>query len=72
MAATTRRSGSNDAETVLRAQLDFAEVIVGGFAQGAKAYALMWGPLGRPAAEAMETAAKVQRLYLEELKATLD
>jgi hypothetical protein len=30
------------------------------------------GPLGRPAIEAMEVTVRAQRLYLEELKETLD
>ncbi len=38
---TTRRSGRNDAEAVLRAQLELARVAVDGFAQGATAYWLM-------------------------------
>jgi hypothetical protein len=69
---TTRRSGRDDAEAVLRAQVDFAKVGVDGFATGAKAYWLMWGTLGSAAIEAVETAAKVQQRYLEELRGTLD
>ena len=67
-----RRSGRDDAETLLRAQIDFAEAMVGNFAEGAKAYELMWGPLGGPAIEIMRMMLKAQRLYLEELKGTLD
>jgi hypothetical protein len=67
-----RRSGRDDAETVLHAQLDFAEAMVGNFEKGAKAYELMWGPLGGPAIEIMRMMLKAQRLYLEELKGTLD
>lgn len=69
---TTRRSGRDDAEAVLRAQVDLVKVGVDGFATGAKAYWLMWGMLGRPAIEAVETTAKVQQRYLEELRGTLD
>jgi hypothetical protein len=69
---TMRRSGRADAEAVLHAQLDFAEAMVGSFAKGAKAYELMWGPLGGPAIETMRMVLKAQRLYLEELKGTLD
>jgi hypothetical protein len=32
----------------------------------------MWGPLGGPAIETMRMMLKAQRLYLEELKGTLD
>jgi hypothetical protein len=38
---TTRRSGREDAEAVLRAELGLARVAVDGFAQGATAYWLM-------------------------------
>ena len=68
---TTRRSGRDDAEAVLRAQLELARVAVDGFAQGATAYWLMWGTLGRPAIQAVETAAEAQRRYLDTLRATL-
>ena len=69
---TMRRSGRDDAEALLRAQLDFAEAMVGNFEKDAKAYELMWGPLGGPAIETMRMMLKAQRLYLEELKGTLD
>jgi hypothetical protein len=69
---TTRSSGRDDAEAVLRAQVEFAKAGVDGFATCAKAYWLMWGTLGRPAIEVVETAAKVQQRYLEELRGTLD
>jgi hypothetical protein len=68
---TTRRSGRDDAEAVLRAQLDLAKVAVDGFAQGATAYWLMWGTLGGPALRAVETTAEAQRRYLDTLRATL-
>ena len=68
---TMRRSGRSDAEAVLRIQLDSAMVMVDGFANGAKAYWLMWGTLGGPATKAVTTAAEVQRRYLEELRASL-
>jgi hypothetical protein len=68
---TTRRSGRDDAEAVLRAQLELARVAVDGFAQGATAYWLMWGTLGEQAIRTVETAAEAQRRYLETLKATL-
>ena len=69
---TPRRNGSDDAKAILRTQLDFARAMVGSFAKSAEAYQLMWGPLGRPAVGAMRTALEAQRLYLEELKKTVD
>ena len=69
---TPRRNGSDDAEAILRTQLDFARTMVDNFAKSAKAYQLMWGPLGGPAVGAMRTALQAQRLYLEELKKTVD
>lgn len=68
---TTRRSGRDDAEAVLRAQLELARVAVDGFTQGATAYWLMWGTLGGPAIRTVETAAEAQRRYLDTLRATL-
>jgi len=68
---TTRRSGRDDAEAVLRAQLGLARVAVDGFAQGVTAYWLMWGTLGEPAILTVETAAEAQRRYLDTLRATL-
>jgi hypothetical protein len=69
---TPRRNGSDDAKAILRTQLDFARAMVGSFAKSAEAYQLMWGPLGGPAVGAMRTALEAQRLYLEELKKTVD
>ena len=68
---TTRRSGRDDAEAVLRAQLELARVAVDGFAQGATAYWLMWGTLGETAIRTVETTAEVQRRYLDTLRDTL-
>jgi hypothetical protein len=68
---TTRRSGREDVEAVLRAELRLARVAVDGLAQGATAYWLMWGTLGGPAIQAVETAAEIQRRYLDTLRATL-
>ncbi len=69
---TPRRNGSDDAEAILRVQLDLARAMVDNFAKSARPYQLMWGPLGGPAIEVMERALKAQRLYLEELKSTLE
>jgi hypothetical protein len=68
---TTRRSGRDDAEAVLRAQLGLARAAVDGFAQSATAYWLMWGTLGGPVIQAVETAAEAQRRYLDTLRSTL-
>lgn len=71
MVWTTRRSGRDDAEAVLRAQLDFAVAMLDGFTEGARAYWSAWGMRGAPAIWAVETAAQAQRRYLETLRATL-
>ena len=46
---TPRRNGSDDAEAILRTQLDFAQAMVGNIAKSTEAYQLMWGPFGGPA-----------------------
>jgi hypothetical protein len=69
---TMRRSGRADAETLLRAQLDFAEAMVDNSAKSVEAYQLMWGPLGGLVVGSMRTALEAQRLYLEELQKTVD
>jgi hypothetical protein len=66
------RSGTEDAESILHAQLDFAEAMVSALEKNTKTYELMWGPLGGPAIEPMRIMLKAQRLYFEELKGTLD
>ncbi len=68
---TPRRNGSDDAEAILRTQLDFARAMVGSFAKGAETYQMMWGPLGGPTVGAMRTALEAQRLYIEELQKTV-
>ena len=69
---TPRRNGSDDAEAILRTQLDFARAMVDNFAKSVESYQLMWGPFGGPAVGAMRTALEAQRLYLEELQKTVD
>ncbi len=69
---TPHRNGSDDAEAILRTQLNFARMMVDNLAKGAEAYQLMWGPFGGPAVGAMRTALEAQRLYLEELQKTVD
>ena len=70
-ATTCTRSGRDDAEVLLRAQVDLTMVAVDVFAKVAKAYWRMWGPWGAPTVEAVEAAAEVQRRYLETLRGTL-
>jgi hypothetical protein len=69
---TPRRNGSDDAEAILRTQLDFAQVMLANFAKGVEAYRMMWGPFGGPAVGVMRTALEARRLYLEELRKTVD
>jgi hypothetical protein len=69
---TMGRSGTEDAETILHAQLDVAEAMVGTVVKSTKTYELMWGPLGGPTIEVMRIMLEAQRLYIEELKRTLD
>jgi hypothetical protein len=69
---TVGRSGTEDAETFLHAQLDVAEAMVGNAVKSTKMYELMWGPLGGPTIEVMRMTLEAQRLYIEELKRTLD
>lgn len=42
------RSGTEDAETILHAQLDIAGAMVGNAVKSTKTYELMWGPPGFP------------------------
>jgi hypothetical protein len=69
---TPRRNGSDDAEAILRTQLDFAQAVVDNFAKSAESYQLMWGPFGGPMVGAMRTALRAQRLYIEELQKTMN
>ncbi len=47
----------------------FADQALTTYAEGAKAYCRMWGPLGQPAIEAVELWARSQRQFLEALEA---
>ena len=69
---TPRRNGSDDAEAILRTQLDFARAMVDNSAKNVESYQLMWGPIGGPAVGTMRTALEAQRLYLKELRKTVD
>lgn len=60
------RPPSNDA---LRG-LDGYEQMVNTFAQNAKAYWRLWGPLGEPLVRGIEAWAEMQRAYLQWLRQT--
>lgn len=47
----------------------FANDVLTSYADGAKAYWSMWGPLGQPAIQAIELWTHSQRRYLEALEA---
>lgn len=69
---TMGRSGAEDAETILHTQLDVAEAMVDNVVKSTNTFELMWGPLGGPPIEFMRMMLEAQRLYIEELKRTLD
>jgi hypothetical protein len=58
--------------TLLDAQLRFVEMAVDAFveayAQGAKMYWAMWGPMAQPAIDAVEAIESTQHQYLEQLR----
>ena len=49
----------------------FANEVLTSYADGAKAYWSMWGPLGQPAIQAIDMWAYSQRRYLEALEAIM-
>jgi hypothetical protein len=57
---------------LIRAQLDFASVVVDTYARGTKFWFRFWGPFGKPAIEAVDAAAEAHHDYLRKLKATLE
>jgi hypothetical protein len=58
---------------LMRAQLEFASMVVDAYAQGAKFWWSVWGgPFGQPAIEAVEALAQTQQRYLETLKEALE
>ena len=60
------------AGTALRTPpLAFADGVLTSYAEGAKAYWRMWGPLGQPAIQTIELWTLSQRRYLEALEAVL-
>jgi len=59
--------------TLMRAQLEFASMVVDAYAQGAKFWWGFWGgPFGEPAIEAVEAVTETQQRYLETLKGALE
>jgi hypothetical protein len=57
---------------LIRAQLDFASVVVDATARGTKFWCEFWGPFGDPAIDAVNTVAEAQQRYLRTLKETLE
>ncbi|CAA9443608.1 MAG: hypothetical protein AVDCRST_MAG78-2665 [uncultured Rubrobacteraceae bacterium] len=57
------------AEATLRTPpFAFANGVLTSYAEGAKAYWRMWGPLGQPAIQTIDIWARSQRRYLEALE----
>ena len=50
--------------------LQFAEEMVSGFAESAKVYWRMWGPLGEPMIQSIDAWAEMQRQYIRWLRET--
>ena len=65
--------GTHDRELtpLTRAQLDFASAMVDSYVRGTRFWFQFWGPLGNPAIEAVDAAAKAQQDHLRKLKETL-
>jgi hypothetical protein len=57
---------------LIRTQLDFASVMVDATARGTKFWCELWGPLGEPAIDAVNTLAEAQQRYLRTLRETLE
>ena len=58
---------SRNREATLR-WLEIAEGMVRGFAENAKFYWRMWGPLGEPMVRGVDAWAEMQRAYLQWLR----
>ena len=59
--------------TLMRAQLEFASMVVDAYAQCAKFWWGFWGgPFGDPASEAVDAVTETQQRYLQTLKDTLE
>jgi hypothetical protein len=63
---------ANGPTPLLRAQLDFASVMVDVYARGAKFWCEFWGPLGEPAIEVVNAVADTQQHYLQRLRESLE
>jgi hypothetical protein len=62
----------HSAGTTLRTPpFTFANEVLTSYADGAKAYGSMWGPLGQPAIQTIDTWTHSQRRYLEILEAII-
>ena len=57
---------------LIRAQLDFASVVVDASARGTKFWCELWGPFGEPAIDAVNTIAEAQQRSLRTLRETLE
>jgi hypothetical protein len=66
-------SPRGNGSTLMRAQLEFASMVVDAYAQGAKFWWSVWGgPFGQPAIEAVEAVTETQQRYLKTLKGALE
>jgi hypothetical protein len=63
---------SERATPLIRSQLDFASVVVDATVRGTKCWCELWGPLGEPAIDAVNTVAEAQQRYLRTLRDTLE
>jgi hypothetical protein len=57
---------------LIRTQLDFASVMLDATVRGTKFWCELWGPLGEPAIDAVNTLAEAQQRYLRTLRETLE
>lgn len=58
--------------TLMRGPVEFAMLLVDSWAGAARMYWGLWGPLGQPAIEAVETLAEMQRSYLRWLGGAIE
>ncbi len=66
------QSPRGNGTTLMRAQLEFASMVVDTYTQGTKFWWRFGGAFGEPAIEAVEAVAQTQRRYLETLKSALE
>jgi hypothetical protein len=67
-----RTNGATLLEAQLDTQLRFAHMTVDTYAQGAKMYWMMWGPMGQMGVDAVKAIESTQHRYLEELRNAVD